>query len=164
MKLGLKLRGRYDITIIGCNGKVRKRLTAHNDIVAQGVEHLLNVFFHTSAKSVPWFISLIDDASFGGLANTDTAAAHAGWTENTDYDEATRVAWDEATAVNEGMTSDTPSSFTMNANVVIRGAALSSVNGKASAAGVLFSTAEFDEGPETVESGEILNVEYTIVR
>ncbi len=164
MKQGLKLRGRYDIEIIGLDGKVRKRLVAHNDITIEGIEDLLDTYFGGSGQTDPWAIALIDNAGFSGLANTDTAAVHAGWTENTDYDEAVRQPWDEAAAASEQMTSNTPAAFTMNSDVTLRGATLSSSNVKGGAAGVLFSTAEFDSGPETVANGEIVNISYTVSR
>jgi len=164
MKTRMGLRGRYDVEVIGLDGKVRARRVAYNDLTVVGVNELLDVMFGGSAQTDPWLILFIDDSGFAGLANTDTMASHAGWTENTDYDEATREIWDEDAAANEQMTNSTPAAFTMNAGVTIRGMGLTSVNTKGGATGILFSTAEFDGGALAVLANEILRVTYTLTR
>jgi hypothetical protein len=70
------------------------------------------------------------------------------------------VTFGSASSANPSVISNTasPSSFVMNATVVIAGAFLASTTDNS---GILFSEGDFTGGDKSVASGDTLNVTYT---
>ncbi len=158
----LKVGGEFHMVCRDKNGKVKWKEHLKNGVVTQGLNNLLDVMFGAAAQTDPWLISLIDAAAFSALAPADTMASHAGWGENTDYDEGTRPAWVEAAAAGGVKASSSVAVFTMNASVTIKGAFLTSVNTKGGATGILFCTALFDEGDRVVVATDVIEVTYSL--
>lgn len=127
-----------------------------------GLDHVLDTQFTGSAQVGTWYLGLIDDSGFTAIAAADTMASHAGWTELTTYDEATRVEWDEDATAGQVIANTTLARFTMNAVDIITGAFLTSVNVKGGATGVLFSAAQFDEGNRAVVATDTLDITYSL--
>ena len=65
-------------------------------------------------------------------------------------------------AASQGVTNGTTSDFTMNATATIKGLFLNSDSTKSGTAGLLFSTAAFSGGNQSVNSGDTLKVTYTV--
>ncbi len=133
-----------------------------NGIVNEGLNHILDVGWGAVAKVATWYLSLVDVASFSAFDASDVMSSHAGWIENEDYDEATRVEWDEDAAASQSITNSTTSDFSMNATVSIKGLFIVSVNTKGGTTGVLWATGAFTGGDQDVDSGDTLKVTYTI--
>jgi hypothetical protein len=92
-------------------------------------------------------------------------SSHAGWTEVTDYTEATRPAatFAAATNANPSVVTNTASKavFSINGTTTVGGAFLTSNNTKSGTTGTLFSAADFQApGDRSVVSGDVLNVTY----
>ncbi len=157
----LKLRGSWKVEHIR-NGKVIQTIRPHNDIVDQGLNDLLSNHFDAGTQITPWHIGLIDDSGFTALANTDTHAAHGGWSETTDYTEATRVPWGNDAPAGRTITNTTPADFSINATVSVKGIFIAeeSVKGSSSAT-ILWSTALFGSVLNVV-NGDTLRVTYTL--
>ncbi len=144
----LKLIGKYE-------GK--------NGITNLGRNLLLNVMFNdvTAIANASWFIGLIDNASFSTLAAADVMGSHAGWIENQDYTESTRVAWGSGTSTAQSTTNASPAQFDMNATKTINGIFVTSVGTKGGSTGSLWSTASFSSTVPVVSSDQ-LKITYTI--
>lgn len=157
----LKLRGSWYIEHI-LNGKVIRRIKVPNDIVDQGLNDLLDNHFNAGVQITPWHIGLIDNAGFVSLANSDTHAAHGGWSENTDYTEGARVPWGNDAPAARAITNTTPADFSMNAVASIIGIFIAeeSIKGSSSAT-ILWSTALFGSILNVV-NGSTLRVTYTL--
>lgn len=135
-----------------------------NGITTPGINYLLEVGFRSNAMSpvaqlAPWYASLIDDASYSGVAAADTSASHTGWIESDDYSEADRQTLAFAAASARAITAQV--SFTMNATKTLRGIFVTSEDTKNSTAGTLWSTALFGTPPSVV-SGNVLTANYSL--
>jgi hypothetical protein len=132
-----------------------------NGIVDVGLDNILDVMFGGSAQTDPWHIGLIDNAGFTALANADTMASHAGWSELTAYTEATRIVWPDDVAASGSKTNSTTADFSMNATNSVNGVFITSDSTKGGAGGILWSTAQFS-APVPVVNLDVLKVTYTL--
>lgn len=108
------------------------------------------------------YIGLIDNSGFSAVANGDTMASHAGWSESTDYTEGTRPAWSPDAAATRAKTNSTTVDFTMSGNDTITGLFVTSDNTKGGTAGSLFSAAQFSAGNQTPTASQVLEITYTV--
>lgn len=161
MKAGMQVGGRYHWEIQGTDGTVRAWGTFHNGIPTTALNDILDTYFRNGSPSATWHALLIGSDSFTALAATDTMSSHSGWTENTDYDEATRPQWDPPAASGGTLNNTTSMEFTMNAVVTIVGIGISTSSTKSGSSGVLFSTGLFDQ-EQTLAIGEVLRVYYEL--
>lgn len=132
-----------------------------NGITNEGKDHILDVGFHAASQITTWYVGLIDNSGFSALAAGDTMSSHAGWSESTAYDEATRVEWTEGAASSQSITNATALTFTMNATATIYGIFITSGSAKSGTSGTLWSTGAFSS-PVAVASADELKVTYTI--
>lgn len=162
MKNGFKAKGLFVLEHIR-KGEIIHKDEFHNDVVNQGLTSILNTMFGATAKAASWHIGLISNASYSALANTDTMASHAGWTEFVGYSEVTRPAWapEDATAQTIGNT--TAREFSINATGTVKGIFVASDSGKSGTDGVLWSTALFGSGDQNVISGDTIRIKYNVV-
>jgi len=142
-------------------GKLKWVEESHNLVTNEGLNHLLDVLLHGTTPTDPWYCLLF---------NTDTTilATHTyavpGFTEDTNYDEATRPEYVEAAASSQQTTNSASRAvFTMSATTTIYGAALVSLSTKGDVAGggVLFCAAQFTN-EKIVNDDDILELSYTI--
>lgn len=144
------------------NGKLIKEIDITNGITDEGKDKLLDVMFHNDTQVTTWYIGLIDNAGFSALADADTHASHAGWSENTDYDETDRPEWTEGAAASESITNASTVDFTINATIAINGIFLADISTKGStAAGTLWSTGSFGAVVNAV-AADTLSITYTV--
>jgi len=144
------------------SGKVKWIEKTPNIVTNEGLDHILNVHFHAATQITTWYCALFN-------TNTTPLAAHTyaipGYTESTDYDEATRQAYVEAEASSQSMTNSANRAvFTISDSTTIYGAALvsSSVKGDTAAAGaVLFASGLFTNS-KSVDDDDILELQYTL--
>jgi hypothetical protein len=155
--------GVYTVTCVGADGVEKWSDTFHNLVVNQGLANMNGAYFAGSAQTTTWYLGLVTGPGSGTtFAAADTLASHAGWTESTAYaGNRKTVTFGSATTANPSVitNSASPSSFVMNATVVIAGAFLASVD--TGTAGILFSEGDFTGGDKSVDSGDTLNVTYT---
>ena len=157
---GLRFRGMFNIEHIR-DGKIIGRYDAKNGVVDEGLNKILDVMFHATTQLGTWYLGLIDNAGFTAVAAADTMASHAGWAENEDYSEATRIEWAEGAASGKSITNATPETFNIDATAVIRGCFIVSNNTKGGSTGTLWATALF-AAAVNVNNGDQLKVTYTI--
>lgn len=88
------------------------------------------------------------------FSDTDTAASHSGWTEYTNYDEATRVEIDFGAASNNSITNPTSITFTpTSSGDVVVGWFLTTIATKSASTGYLIAQASLLEGSVTTQAG-----------
>lgn len=154
-------KGKYKIEHHNAAGDLLGVYEIPNGIVDVGLNHILETEFNGGTPVTTWYIGLIDNASFSALAAGDTSASHAGWIENSDYDEATRPEWTAGTAAARSITNASTVDFSMNATKTIKGIFIISNATKGGSTGVLWSTAAFGS-TVSVNNGDTLKVTYTL--
>ncbi len=164
---GLGAGGVYALQCFDKDGNLKWETKSHNLVVNVGLKDMNDKYFTGSTYTAAWFVGLITGPGSGTtFAAGDTAASHAGWTEDTGYSNATRPAatFGAATTADPSVISNSasPASFNINATSVIAGAFLISNNTKGGTTGILFSASDFQSpGDRSVVSGDTLNVTYT---
>jgi len=164
---GLKATGKFLIECYDKDGKLKWTDESKNLVVNVGLQYMAGTSLDGStARITSWYLGLYGAASSNNPAAGDTMSSHAGWTEVTDYTEATRPAatFVTATTANPSVVTNSASKaqFTMNATVTVGGAFLTSNNTKGGTSGTLFSAKDFSSpGDRSVVSGDVVLVTYT---
>jgi hypothetical protein len=163
----VKATGRFVIECYDKDGKLKWVDDSKNLVVNVGLQYMAGTALDGStARITSWYLGLYGAASSNNPAAGDTMSSHAGWTEVTDYTEATRPAatFVAATTANPSVVTNSASKaqFTMNATVTVGGAFLTSNNTKGGTSGTLFSAKDFNSpGDRSVVSGDVVLVTYT---
>lgn len=157
---GVKVGGRFTIVCKNSDGIIKWNDVADNMVVNVGLQHILNVVFSGSTQTATWYVGLT--ASTTTVASGDTMVTHAGWTEFTAYDEATRQEWTEV-ITNQSMTnSAAKATYTVSTDSsIIGGAFLTSSNTKGGSAGTIMCCAAFSAGNKSADDNDTLEVQYT---
>jgi hypothetical protein len=164
---GLKATGRFLIECYDKDGNLKWADESKNLVVNVGLQYMAGTALDGStARITSWYLGLYGAASSNNPAAGDTMSSHAGWTEVTDYTEATRPAatFVAATTANPSVVTNSASKaqFTMNATTTVGGAFLTSNNTKGGTSGTLFSAKDFNSpGDRSVVSGDVVLVTYT---
>jgi len=158
MKTRLPLRGRYFIEHRNKDGKLIGLYRVPNGITDGGMEDLLDVAFGNDTQHALWYIGLIDNAGYSAVADSDTLASHAGWSENTDYT-GNRKNWAVGTASSRSISNGTTADFAINATATLKGIFVT--DQETGTTGVLWSTALFSS-TVSVQNGDTLKITYTV--
>ena len=164
---GVKATGRFFIECFDKDGKLKWTDESKNLVVNVGLQYMAGTALDGStARITTWYLGLYGAASSNNPAAGDTMSSHAGWTEVTDYTEATRptATFVAATTANPSVVTNSASKaqFTMNATTTVGGAFLTSNNTKGGTTGTLFSAKDFSSpGDRNVVSGDVVLVTYT---
>jgi hypothetical protein len=157
---GLKVGGRFNVTCYDPNGDAKWEDTAENMVVNVGLQHILNVVFSASSQSATWYVGLTGTAPT--VASGNTMVTHAGWTEVTAYDEATRQEWTEVRTNQSLSNTVAKATFTVSTDTtIVGGAFLGSTNNKGGSTGTLMCAAAFTGGDKTASDNDTLEVTYT---
>jgi len=143
-------------------GKLIDQWEQKNVNTNEGLNHMLNVAFNSATQITAWYMGLFED-DYTPL-NTDTYAV-PGFTESTAYDEATRVAYVDATATTKVMTnSASKATFTISDTKTIYGAFLcgggtgAATKGDAAGGGTLFASSKFATAKDVVDDDVLMVV------
>lgn len=153
-----------------CQPIVRRRKwrhERHNLVVNAGLTHWIGVEIAATTQITQWYVALEDDTPTNAAG--DTYASHAGWTEHTDYDEATRPTYDEASGGTGALTNAaSPATFTISASITAGGAALvgggtaADTPGDTAGGGTLLCGVAFTGGDRALVDNDVLEVTYAI--
>lgn len=156
----IKFKGVWEFTCYGPDGKIKWVEEAHNLITNVGLDHILDVIFHGTTPVSPWYVGL---KNTGAVVAGDTMASHSNWTENENYTEGTRVAYDEAAASSQSITNTaSKASFAIDTDTqTIDGAFLASESTKGGTSGTLVAAVDFSSA-KAADDGDTLEVTYTI--
>ena len=166
MKEGLKGGGVFEVVCRDKDGNVKWTAQRHNLVVSVGLQGMNAKYFSGSSYTAAWYLGLYGAGASNNPAASDTMSSHAGWSEDSNYSEATRPACTFGTATTADPSvitnSASPATFSINTSTTIGGAFLVSNNTKGGTSGVLFSAADFaSPGDRSVVSGDTINVTYT---
>lgn len=132
-----------------------------NIITNQGLNHALDVLLHGDTPVSPWYVGVFE-GNYTPVAGDTAATFPANATESTAYDEATRVAYNEAAASSQSTTnSANKATFTFNATKTIYGAFLSSVSTKSATTGTLLAANKAGTSKSVVDDDQLL-ITYTL--
>lgn len=135
--------------------------SSHNLVVDQGLHHILDVVMHASTQVTAWYTGLFE-GNYAPVAGDTAATFPASATECTAYDEATRVAYNEAAAAAKVTTNAANrAEFTINATKTIYGGFLSSVSTKGATTGTLLA-ADRGSVAKSVVDNDVLLVTYSL--
>lgn len=135
-----------------------------NVVTDEGINFMLDVMFHNATQEATWYVSIFESNSTPLVGWTYDLYADSLVTECTAYDEATRVAYNEAAAGSKSITnSANKATFTINDTKDIYGAALVSNSTKSdhTAGDYLFCASLFSSARSVVDD-DVLRVTVTI--
>lgn len=163
---GIRGGGVFTVTCHDKDGNLKWTAQSPNLVVNVGLQDMNDKYFKGSGYTAAWYIGLYGAASSNDPAASDTMASHAGWTEVTAYDEATRPAATFGTPTTADPSvidnSGSPATFTISGTTTVGGAFLTSDNTKGGTSGTLFSASDFQSpGDRSVVDGDTVNVTYT---
>lgn len=162
----VRAHGSFKIECRDAKGNIKWTAEKHNLVVNVGLKDMNDKYFTGSAYTATWYLGLYGAGASSTPAAGDTAASHAGWTENTTYSNATRPAATFAAATTADPSvitnSASPAVFNINGTTTVGGAFLISNNTKGGTTGILFSAADFAApGDRSVISGDTVTATYT---
>lgn len=162
---GIRGGGVFTVTCFDKDGNQKWEAKSHNLVVNVGLQDMNTKYFSGSSYTAAWYIGLYGAGASNTPAASDTMSSHAGWTEVTDYSQATRpqCVFGTATTADPSVISNTASVavYSINGTTTVGGAFLTSDNTKGGTTGTLFSAADFQApGDRSVVSGDTLNVTY----
>lgn len=132
-----------------------------NLVTTVGLNKYLDATLKTGLASPAWYCLLTDGTPT--VAAGDTMASHAGWTEVTAYDEATREVWTSGTiAAGSVDNSGSPAQFTIDTNgTTTGGVGLCDNSTKGGSTGVLLAVGAFTAGDKLLDDNDTLDVTLT---
>lgn len=138
------------------NGEVIDEWEDHNLVVNEGLNSLLDIYFHTITQIGTWYLGVFE-GNYTPVATLTAATVTSASTECIAYSETTRPVYDEAAAASQSITnSATKATFTFNATKTIYGAFLVSNSTKSGTTGTLFSAARFATAKAVVATDQLL--------
>ena len=161
--------GVFNIICHDKDGNLKWTAESKNLVVNVGLAYMAGSALTGAApvtQITAWFLGLYGAGASNTPAAGDTMASHAGWTEDTNYSNGTRVAatFVTATTANPSVVTNSasPAVFNINGTTTIGGAFLTSGSVKGGTTGTLFSAADFGSpGDRSVVNSDTLSVTYT---
>lgn len=153
--------GHWEIVCRAPDGRVKWRDTIENLITNAGLDHALDIVLSAGTQITSWFVGLTDGTPT--VAAGDTASSHAGWSEVTAYDEATREAFTDGGVSSQSLdNSGSAAQFTISTNsTTVGGAFLISNSTKGGTTGTLFAVGAFSAGDKSLDDNDTLDVTAT---
>lgn len=157
------LGGYYEVECYDKDGNLRWKDIAKNILPTTNLNDVLNVYWGAGSQSTTWYLGMVDNAGFSAFASTDTAASHAGWTENTNTSLTARPVWTPGAAASASISNPTAVTIPMNPSTTctIKGFFLSTSNTLGGTAGMLSAEAALGT-PQLCNNGDTLKLTYTL--
>ena len=154
---GVLLRGIVKAVIRDKDGNIKSELYGENIMTNEGVAYALD----NGIAGGTWYLGLT--SATPSPAAGDTMSTHAGWTEFTAYDEATRQAWTEVRSSLTISNTASPSVYTCDTNSsTVGGAFISTDNTVGGTTGTLLCAVAFTNGNKSLDDNDTITVAYTI--
>lgn len=148
------------------DGQIIDSWVERNLCVNQGLNYLLGVGFSAVTAITTWYVAVYDNNHTPASNNT---YAVPGFTEATNYSEATRPTWTDAGVSSKSITnSASKASFTFTSAATIYGAALvgggsaATTKGNTAGGGTLYNLSAFSSGAKSMASSDVLKVTVTL--
>jgi hypothetical protein len=156
-----KATGHYKIECRSADGEILWTDEIKNLVTTPGKNYVLDSVFQAGSVTFAWYLGLISSTGYTtGPAAGDTMASHAGWAEDTNYSQTTRIApiWN---AAGSGSKATQTVSFSISDDVTIKGVFLVSNSAKGGVLGLLYSVGLFSGGDRAMSAGQLLNMVWT---
>ena len=158
--------GLFEIKCHDKDGNLKWQAESKNLVVNAGLAYMAGTALTSVTQITSFFLGLYGAGASNTPAAGDTMSSHAGWTEDTNYSNGTRVAatFVTATTANPSVVTNSasPAVFNINGTTTIGGAFLTSGSVKGGTTGTLFSAADFGSpGDRSVVNSDTLSVTYT---
>jgi hypothetical protein len=154
-------RTQYRVECHDAQGNLKWVEEMPNIVFDRAIEDMLGVYFKNQPQKPTWYLGLINTGA--SLLPTDTASAHPGWTENTNYSAGQRPAAQFGVITDKRMSNALNKAiFTMTApggNIV--GVFLISDAIKGGTNGMLYAAAAFSSVKNT-EASDTITVSATV--
>jgi hypothetical protein len=163
--------GRYNVVCVDREGREKWRDHIDNVVVTEGKNLMLDAAFTASAyTAIGPFVGLISSQSWSATTVTDTQSSHSGWVEagaaNAPTYDGGRVTASWAAASGGSKAFSANAAFSITGTGTVKGCFLvfgtGAVSSIANTAGKLLSAGTFSGGDKAVNSGDTLNVTYSI--
>jgi hypothetical protein len=156
----MKLSGYFEVQVLR-DKKVVHRERLRNGVTDTGITNLLDWGFRDQTQPTNWYLGIIDNSGYTGVAAGDTMASHSGWNEFTTYSETNRQEWVTVAAAAKAITNTTTTDFSITGAGTLKGIFAVSDNTKSGSTGVLWATALFS-ATVAVVNGDTLKITYTV--
>jgi len=131
-----------------------------NLVVDVGLNDSLDKHLKGSSYTAAWYVGVVG-ASPTFAAGDTMDGAHAGWTEQTTYDEANRPDLTLGTVASKSVdNSANKAVFTISGSVTLGGAFIVTTNNKGGSTGILYGGGAFSQNRALVDN-DVLNVTIT---
>ena len=153
--------GHYVVECFGADGKLKWTDGFDNLVTTVGKNFALDTVLSGAAYTAAWYVGLVSITGYSAVASGDTAASHAGWTEDQNYSQSSRPSASFSAASGGSKSLSAAAVFSMNANTTIKGCFLISNSTKGGTTGTLYSAGLFTGGDKVLQNGDTLNVSYS---
>lgn len=153
-----------DLFLVECfdkDGNLKWTDTIKNLVVDVGLDDALDKYFKGSTYTAAHYVGLTDGTPT--VADVDTMASHAGWTEVVAYDEAVRQTLILGSVSGQSVdNSASKAVFTISANgTTIGGAFICTDDTRGGSTGTLYGGGAFTAGDKSLDDDDVLNVTVT---
>lgn len=153
------LKNRYKIEAFR-DGKLMWVEEFDNLVVDVGLNDSLDKHLKGSVYTAAWYVGVVGSSPTFAAGDTMNGA-HAGWTEQTTYDEATRPVLTLGTVASKSVdNSASKAVFTISGTVTLGGAFIVTTNNKGGTTGILYGGGAFSQNRALVDN-DVLNVTIT---
>jgi hypothetical protein len=131
-----------------------------NLVVDVGLNDSLDKHLKGSVYTAAWYVGVVGATPTFAVGDT-MGGAHAGWTEQTTYDEANRPVLTLGTVASKSVdNSASKAVFTISGTVTLGGAFIVTTNNKGGTTGILYGGGVFSQNRALVDN-DVLNVTIT---
>lgn len=153
------LKTHYKIEAVR-DGKVLWTEEFDNLVVDVGLDDSLDKHLKGSSYTAAWYVGVVGSSPTFAAGDT-MSGGHAGWTEQTTYDEANRPTLVLGTVSGKSVdNSASKAVFTISGTVTLGGAFVVSTNNKGGSTGILYGGGVFSQNRSLVDN-DVLNVTIT---
>ena len=152
--------GRWAFERYTAGGILIAKQMSDNDIMLAAINNLFDEHFRNGDPASAWRIGLIGGAA-AEVTTADTMSSHAGWSEDENYDEIARPAWQPNATVSQIIENNRGVVFSISIDTTIRGMFLTTDNTKGGATGTLWSATVLDIAEE-IASRQTLRIYYEL--
>lgn len=159
-----RVKGRIHVQILRANGVLEDIGQFANGVTNEGFNDFLDAYFNQASQNTNYYLGLISNSGYTGVAVTDTMASHSGWVEqHANYSESNRPEWNPGAAASKQVTNSTTVDFSITVDsTVVKGIFVTTNNTKNGTTGKLWATALFN-ADQTLFNGDTLKITYTVL-
>lgn len=155
---GINFKNTYVFECFDKDGNLKWREVVQNTVVNAGLNDVLDKYLKGSSYTAAFYVGL---KGAGTIAAADTMSSHAGWSEVTDYDEATRPALTLGSVSSQSVdNSASAAAFTISDTVTVAGGFITTDNVIGATDGTLFGAVDFSASRSCVDD-DVINVTAT---